>query len=174
MQADTLADLGDVPGAPHGPKMSKFHTVYWNIWQNRMLAPPGGLVFPPMGNIGFASATLHKWNSNMSSESIRYILRSQKWGVEEVTKLAHFMSIQRDIDITSQFHRCLIRCLHILRHLLTLNMSAAWEMGSCTLYTWYIHIAHIAHVQFHGLSSFLKTLWNFLNFTGISQFILLN
>ena len=43
------------PGAcPPGPKCSQSHAVFCKIWQNHMLAPPGGLAPPPTGNPGSA------------------------------------------------------------------------------------------------------------------------
>ena len=38
--------------APLRPKFSQFHAVFWKIWQFCMLAPPGPLAAPPMGNPG--------------------------------------------------------------------------------------------------------------------------
>ena len=50
-----VADLGAPRCAPpYGLKFSQFHAVFRKIWQNHMLAPPGGLAPPPMGNPGFA------------------------------------------------------------------------------------------------------------------------
>ena len=40
--------------APPGSKFFQFHAVFGQIWQNCMLAPPGGLVPPPRGNPGSA------------------------------------------------------------------------------------------------------------------------
>ena len=47
----TVADPRGHPGAPapYGPKFSQFHAVCQKIWQNHMLAPPGGLAPPPTG-----------------------------------------------------------------------------------------------------------------------------
>ena len=46
---------GGFRGAAHGPKFSQFHAVFRKIWQNHMLAPPGGLAPPPTGNPGPAT-----------------------------------------------------------------------------------------------------------------------
>ena len=35
-----------------GSKFFQFHVVFGKVWQNRILAPPGGLVPPPRGNPG--------------------------------------------------------------------------------------------------------------------------
>ena len=44
-----VADLRGAPArAPYNPKFSQFHAEFWKFWQNRMLAPPGGLT-PPYG-----------------------------------------------------------------------------------------------------------------------------
>ena len=46
---------GCTPGVPpYGPKFSQFHAVFWKKCQSHMLAPPGGLVPPPVGNSGSA------------------------------------------------------------------------------------------------------------------------
>ena len=54
----TVAGFGGAPPGtcppPYGPKFSQFHAVFLKIWQNHMLAPPGGLVSPPRGNPGSA------------------------------------------------------------------------------------------------------------------------
>ena len=34
---------------PHGPKFSQFHAVFRKMWQNHMLAPPGGSAPPSYG-----------------------------------------------------------------------------------------------------------------------------
>ena len=39
-------------GYPRGFKFFQFHAVFGTIWQNRMLAHPGGLALPPLGNPG--------------------------------------------------------------------------------------------------------------------------
>ena len=48
-----VADLrgGSPPTAKNVPKFMQF---FWKIWQNRMLAPPGGSATPPTGNPGSA------------------------------------------------------------------------------------------------------------------------
>ena len=38
-----LADLGGAPGTSDGPIFFSISCSFWEIWQNRMLAPPGGL-----------------------------------------------------------------------------------------------------------------------------------
>ena len=47
-----MADLGGAP--PYGPNFSQFYAVFRKMWQNHMLAPPGGLAPPPTGNPGSA------------------------------------------------------------------------------------------------------------------------
>ena len=48
------------PVRPHGPKFSQFHAVFWKIWQNRMLVPPG-LAPPPTENPGSVPAKFPKY-----------------------------------------------------------------------------------------------------------------
>ena len=61
---------GNAPSVrpPYSPKFSQFHAVFGKIWQNHMLAPPGGLAPPPMGNPGSTPAlpSYSKLNSNSS------------------------------------------------------------------------------------------------------------
>ena len=54
----SFSDLGGGPQGPppYGPKCSQFHAVFQKIWQFRMLASPGRLAPPPMGNPGSAPA----------------------------------------------------------------------------------------------------------------------
>ena len=42
--------LGGARDAPPGPNSLNFMQCFGKIWQNRMLAPPGGLAPPPRGN----------------------------------------------------------------------------------------------------------------------------
>ena len=42
-----------------GPTFSQFHAVFRKIWQNHMLAPPGGLAPLPMRNPGSAPGMFH-------------------------------------------------------------------------------------------------------------------
>ena len=46
--------VADLIERPLHPKFSQFHAVFQKIWQNHMLALPGGLAPPPMGNPGSA------------------------------------------------------------------------------------------------------------------------
>ena len=57
----TVADLGGASGAhpPMAEKFSQFPAVFRKIWQNHMLAPPGGLAPPPTGNPGSAPGLHH-------------------------------------------------------------------------------------------------------------------
>ena len=54
----TISSGGSKGGArnahPRGPNSFNFMQFFGKIWQNRMLAPPGGLVPPPRGNPGSA------------------------------------------------------------------------------------------------------------------------
>ena len=47
--------MADLRGPIYDPKFSQFHATFWKIWQNHMLALPGGLAPPPAGNPGSAS-----------------------------------------------------------------------------------------------------------------------
>ena len=47
---------GSMKDAPRGVKFFQFYAVLGKFWQNGMLAPPGGLVSPPLGNPGSSTA----------------------------------------------------------------------------------------------------------------------
>ena len=63
MKINVVSDLGAPPErAFYDPKVSQYHAVVWKIWQNCMLAHPGGLAPPSMENPGSAPEAV----SNMS------------------------------------------------------------------------------------------------------------
>ena len=80
---------GAHPPPPHGPKFSRFHAVFWKIWQNCMLAPPPprGLAHPPTGNPG--SAPDNKQTLETADNPICYVQETRtragnsnsNWGV---------------------------------------------------------------------------------------------
>ena len=43
------------PSPPRESKFFQFHAIFGKVWQNRMLAPPGGLAPQPQGNPGSAT-----------------------------------------------------------------------------------------------------------------------
>ena len=60
MFLNTIDPIGGTKGARgmHAPSGSKFRAVFGKISQNRMLAPPGGLVPPPEGNSGSTTGSV--------------------------------------------------------------------------------------------------------------------
>ena len=57
--------VADLRGAPYSPKFSQFHAEFWKFWQNRMLAPPGGLTPTLTGNPGSAPAKIENFASRV-------------------------------------------------------------------------------------------------------------
>ena len=51
------------PPLPRGPNSFNFIQFFGKIWQNHVLAPPGGLAPPPRGNPGSATGNASYWNA---------------------------------------------------------------------------------------------------------------